>query len=252
MSKQKKRCAMKALAVFAIALGTAMLACLAQSACAQSLAPRENQRQMQSAQQAQLKAQLTQQVKQALQGIVPSGLRLTSVRLECNPPDGATIKQVAPGIESLSSPGFTVELDSPQGTIYCSATAKVQAQVLVAAHGLSAGQTVSKADFRIGWADAFTGSPDALSTLDGRAVMLVPLRAGSVVHSSDLCKAIAIHSGEIVAVTVRNGAVTVVTHLKAVNDAGEGESVTLENPTSGRLVVARAVAPGHAEINLLK
>jgi len=202
------------------------------------------------AQQFELKAQLAQQVKRELQGMVPAGMRLVSVKLDCLPPPGAALKQVAPGVEKLSSPGFMIELDAPGGTVYCSATAGLQEQVLVAARSLGAGQTVTRADFRLGWVDAFAGSADVLSSLEGRAVTLVALRAGSPVHSSELQKAIVIRSGEIVAVTVKNGAVTVLTHLKAVNDAGEGEAVTLENPSSGRLVTARAAGPGRAEIEL--
>jgi flagella basal body P-ring formation protein FlgA len=246
---------MKSIAAIS-ALAVAQLAGLGQSAGAQSPAAQEARGQAQPAQQAQptqqaqLKAQMAQQVKHELQSIVPKGLRLTSVRLDCAPPPGATVKQVAPGVETLSSPGFTVELDAPGGTIYCSATAGLQEQVLVAARSLGAGQTVTRADFRVGWNDAFAGSPDMLSTLDGRAVTLVALRAGGAVHSSDLQKAIVIHSGEIVAVTVKNGAVTLLTHLKAINDAGDGEAITLENPTSGRLVAARAAGPGRAEIDL--
>jgi flagella basal body P-ring formation protein FlgA len=229
----------------------AILAAPTSGAHAQSSVPQQGPAQNQtSQQQAQLKARLAQQVKEALRGMVGPGQRLNAVKLDCAPPPNATLKEVAPGVDVLSSPGFTVELASPSGTTYCSATAQVQEQVLVAARTLNVGQTVTQADFRLGWTDAFGGPADPLSTLEGRAVMLVPLRAGRVLYASDLRKAIVIRSGEVVAVTVRNGAVTVLTHLKAVNDAGDGESVTLENPSSGRLVTARATAPGHAEIDL--
>ncbi len=54
----------------------------------------------------------------------------------------------------------------------------------------------------------------------------------------------------MVAVTVTNGGVSLRTHLKASGDGAIGDYVTMENPTSGRLVSARVVGRGAASIEL--
>ncbi len=193
---------------------------------------------------------LIAQIEAALAPRVPDGMRLKSLTLGCQPPPDASIKEVARGLSRIRSSAFTVELTTPHGIVICSAQAEVERQALVAARDLSAGEEVGASEFRTDWVDAFSTPPDVLVSLDSVQTLMVPLRRGEPVSASLLRKPIVVHQGEMVAVTVTNGGVSLRTHLKASGDGAIGDYVTMENPTSGRLVSARVVGRGAASIEL--
>ncbi len=193
---------------------------------------------------------LAAQIEERLAPLLPDGLRLTAVTLACKPPPGSMIKQVAPGISRLSSPAFTVELSTSGGTLICSAQAHVERRALVAARDLGAGQEVSANDFRTGWVDAFAAPPDLVAALDSNVTLIAPVRQGEPVSASMLRKTVMVKQGEMVSVTVTNGGVSLRTHLKAGSDGAIGEYVTMENPTSGKLVTAQVTGRDAAHIEL--
>src|SRR5581483_2887275 len=151
---------------------------------------------------------LIAQIEAALAPRVPDGMRLKSVTLGCQPPPDASIKEVARGMSRLRSAAFTVELTTPHGIVICSAQAEVERQALVAARDLSAGEEVGASEFRTDWVDAFSTPPDVLVGLDSVQTLMVPLRRGEPVSASLLRKPIVVHQGEMVAVTVTNGGVS--------------------------------------------
>ncbi len=193
---------------------------------------------------------LTAQIAERLAPRLTDGLQLKAITLACKPPPGATLKEVAPGVPRLSSPAFTVELSTPGGTLICSAQAQVERRALVAARDLGAGQEVSGNDFRPGWVDAFASPPDLVNAIDSNVTLIAPIRQGDPVSASMLRKTVMVRQGEMVSITVTNGGVSLRTHLKAEGDGAIGEYVTMENPTSGRLITAQVTGKDSAHIEL--
>ncbi|MGH7906354.1 MAG: flagellar basal body P-ring formation chaperone FlgA [Candidatus Binataceae bacterium] len=191
---------------------------------------------------------LISEIRTRLQKLMPPSTRISTVWLQCDPPDGARLQAVAPGLSRLTAPGFSVEFSSAKGAVICSARATLERQVLVAIHDLSAGEIVSAADFVPQWVDTSAAGYGAMTQIEGQPTLLAPIGAGQPVLSSLLQKTTLIRPGEMVNVTVRNGGVTLRTHLKAGGSGGEGDYVTLENPSSGKMVGAQVSGRDAAEI----
>jgi flagella basal body P-ring formation protein FlgA len=178
---------------------------------------------------------LIAEVSAQLAPLLPDGVRLQGLDLGCKPPVGAVLKAVAPGMARLAARGFVVEFQQGDRTLACGATLNAQRQVLAAAHAIAAGDNVTQADFQLQWIDAFVGSIGALNALPGPGpfVATTAIRAGAPVLQAQLSRPLAVHPGDLVSVTVRNGPVTVRAQLEARSAAAVGETASVINPESG-------------------
>jgi flagella basal body P-ring formation protein FlgA len=182
--------------------------------------------------------------------LLADGVRLRRVALGCQPPAGAAVDQVAPGITRLNSRGFVVELRAGDQTLACSATVDAQRQILVATHDILQDQALSLADFELRWTDAFGGSMEALSSLPAHGPFLAAtaIRAGDPLLAIQLTRPLAIRPGDLVTVLVKNGSVTVRTQLEARSSAAVGDSASVVNPETGLPLTVTVTGERTAEL----
>jgi flagella basal body P-ring formation protein FlgA len=195
-------------------------------------------------------AELIKEIQVQLARIVPGDLRVDGVMLGCKPPADATLKAVAPGITSLTSRSFMVELQSGDRSLYCSAAMNASRQVMTAAKDLAADAPVAETDCALNWVDAFSTMPGALASLpaQGPYVAAMPIRAGQALYQNSLKRPIAVHPGDLVTVQVKNGPITVRAQLQSQSQASVGDSATMINPASGLPVTVTVTGPKLAEL----
>ena len=195
-------------------------------------------------------AELTREIQVNLLRIVPADIRIDSVALGCKPPAASTLKTVAPGITSLTSRSFMVELQSGERSMFCSASMNASRQLVVATHDINLDAAVTQRDFAPAWVDAFSTAPGALASFptDGAYVSAMALRAGQPLYANALKHPIAVHPGDIVSVLVKNGPVTVRAQLQSQSQASVGETASMINPSSGTPVTVMVTGPKMAEL----
>lgn len=134
-------------------------------------------------------------------------------------------------------------------TIYIQAQVSVQANYLVAARPLSAGQTLGESDFLRRTGDL--GTLPASVLLDtGQAVgktVKIGIAAGQPLRSDQLIEPWAIQLGQNVKTVTRGTGFSVSSEGKALNNASEGQVVQVRTP-SGQIVSGIARAGGVVEI----
>ncbi|MFI4977038.1 MAG: flagellar basal body P-ring formation chaperone FlgA [Caulobacterales bacterium] len=144
----------------------------------------------------------------------PAGLRRVIVR-------------AAPG--SLGSPSNNVE-------------------VLTWAHSLMAGDIVRPQD--LVWAKAVGAPIDAPRDVDAAVGMAArrALREGDAVGMHDLATPLVIKAGDAVSVTYQDGGISLTLQAKAMVNAAVGDSVTIQNTASKKLIEAVAIGPDQAVV----
>jgi flagella basal body P-ring formation protein FlgA len=177
-------------------------------------------------------------------------MRIDGVTLGCKPPADAILKTVAPGITSLTSRSFMVELQAGDRSLFCSASMNASRRVMTAARDLEADAPIAETDFAVNWVDAFSTAPGALASFpaQGAYVAATPIRAGQPLYQNALKHPIAVHPGDLVTVLVKNGPVTVRAQLQAQTQASVGDSATMINPASGMPVTVMVTGPKLAEM----
>ena len=197
-------------------------------------------------------ADLESQIQAQVPAMLPEGMRVDRITLGCKPAAHAILKTIAPGYSRLSARSFMVELDDGTRSTFCPATMDASRQVLVAIRDLQPNQPITAEDFQPQWIDAFSGAVSALSSFpeQGPYASATMIRAGQPLYQSALTRPIAIHPGELVMVTVKNGSVRVRAQLQAQSQAAVGDSVTLINPSSGTPVMVVVTGPHTAELEL--
>jgi flagella basal body P-ring formation protein FlgA len=195
-------------------------------------------------------AELLKEIQVQLVRIVPTDLRIDSVALGCKPPPDATLKAVAPGITSLTSRTFMVELNAGDHSMFCSAALSASRQVMTMTRDLDADAPLVEAQCGLNWVDAFSLAPGALVSFptQGRYVSATAIRAGQPLYQNLLKRPIAVHPGDLVTVMVKNGAITVRAQLQAQTQASVGDSATMINPGSGQPVAVTVTGPKLAEL----
>jgi flagella basal body P-ring formation protein FlgA len=195
---------------------------------------------------------LESQIQAQLPPMLPEGMRVDRVTLGCKPNARAILRTIAPGYSRLSARSFMVELQEDTRSTYCAATMDASRQVLVAIRDIQPNETIAAEDFQVQWVDAFSGAVSALSSFPERGpyATATMIRAGEPLYQSAITRPIAIHPGELVTVTVKNGPVRVRAQLQAQSQGAVGDSVTLVNPSSGMPVMVVVTGPHAAELEL--
>lgn len=121
-------------------------------------------------------------------------------------------------------------------------------EVLTYARSLSAGEIVQPQDLVWGKAAAApSGAPADAEAIIGLATRR-PLRAGAVVSSRDVTAPQVIKAGELVVVNYQDGGISLSLQGKAMAAAGLGETVSVQNTSSKKILQAIASGPGEAVI----
>ncbi len=193
---------------------------------------------------------LNAQILASVTPMMPEGMRLDGVTLGCKPPVDAVLTAVAPGFTRIQSRGFIVEFAAGARTIMCSASLNAERQMLVAARDIQSGETVSDADFKPQWVDAFSGGSGSLGTFPsaGPYTATSSIRAGDPLYQNQIARPFAVHAGDLVTVLVKNGPITVRAQLQSQSTVAVGETATVINPTSGTPVMVTITGPKTAEL----
>ena len=120
--------------------------------------------------------------------------------------------------------------------------------VLTYARSLSAGEIVQPSD--LVWGKAAAAPADAPSDPDAVIGMAAkrPLRAGASVAARDVGAAQVLKAGDIVTVTYDSGGISLSMQGKAMAAAGVGETTSVQNPVSKKIVQALVTGPGQAVV----
>lgn len=123
-----------------------------------------------------------------------------------------------------------------------------QAPVLAYVHSLGAGDIVQAQD--LSWShDAVAGAdaprdPDAVIGMAARR----PVREGDAVSLRDVSAPMVIRKDDVIAVTFAMNGMSLTLQAKALTDAASGQSVSVMNPASRKIIQAVATAPGQAVV----
>jgi len=132
--------------------------------------------------------------------------------------------------------------------IPAAAAAHGNVEVLTYTRSLNPGEIVQPTD--LAWvksAAAPAGVPSDADMVIGQAVKR-PLRAGSVVQTHDFGSAQIIKSGDIVIVSYEADGVSLTLEGKAMGGAGIGDSLSVQNTQSKKIVQAMVTGPGQAVV----
>ena len=188
-----------------------------------------------SASDASTRSTLAAAIADRLTPLLPAGERLGGVDLECDPPAGATLNEVAPGVAQLQARSFLVVLEHDHRTLACGATVRAERQVLIAVRDIAAGEAVTDADFRPQWIDAFGTAANGMVTLPSSTGLVATsaIHAGQAPSAWQLARPPLIRPGDLVTVTVTNGPVSLRAQLRSNATAALGDTALLINPESG-------------------
>jgi flagella basal body P-ring formation protein FlgA len=120
--------------------------------------------------------------------------------------------------------------------------------VLTYARNIGAGEVVQPQD--LVWsklAAAPTDAPNDAEAMIGLAARR-PLRAGTAVSAHDVSAPQVIKAGDLVTVTYETGGVSVSMQGKATANGALGDTFTVQNPTSKKILQAVATGPGQAVV----
>ena len=121
-------------------------------------------------------------------------------------------------------------------------------EVLAYTRSLSAGEIVQPAD--LVWVKLAAAPNDAPSDADaviGQAAKR-PLKAGAPVSARDVGAAQVIKPGDIMTVTYEAEGISLALQGKAMTTAGVGETVSVQNTTSKKIIQALVTGPGQAVV----
>ena len=127
-------------------------------------------------------------------------------------------------------------------------SARRAAQALAYSRNVNAGEMIAASD--IVWSDEAVAPADAPADADaviGKAARR-PLRSGAAVGLHDLASPKVIKRDELVQVAFEDGGISLVLQAKALADAGVGDTVTLVNTASKKVLEAVCTAPGRAVV----
>lgn len=124
--------------------------------------------------------------------------------------------------------------------------AKGNVEVLAYARSLAAGEIVQPQDLI--WTKVAAAPSDAPQDADAVIGMSAkrPLREGAVASMRDVSAAQVIKNGDLVAVTYEDGGISLTLQGKSMSAAAVGDSVTVQNVLSKKIIEAVATGPGSA------
>lgn len=137
-----------------------------------------------------------------------------------------------------STAAATAALNAPRGNV----------EVLTYARSVQAGDIIQPTD--LVWTKVAAAPSDAPNDADaviGQAAKR-PLRAGAVVQARDVGAAVVIKAGDLVTVAYDADGVSLSMQGKAMGQAGVGDTLSVQNPVSKKVVQAVVIGPGQAVV----
>lgn len=128
------------------------------------------------------------------------------------------------------------------------ASARANVEVLTYARNLAAGEIVQPQD--LVWGKAAAAPADAPSDADQVIGMATrrALRAGQAVAGRDVSAPQVFKAGELITVVYEDGGVSLALQAKAMAAAAVGETVSVQNTASKKIIQAVASGPGQAVV----
>lgn len=162
--------------------------------------------------------------------------------------DAAAVQALArrAGLDWANAEGLRRIVVRSGGSAPGQVTVRGNVEVLTYARSLSAGEIVQPQD--LVWGKAAAAPNDAPS--DAEAVIGLsarrPLRAGAAVSARDVSAPQVIKAGDLIVVNYQDGRISLSLQGKAMTAAGLGDTVSVQNTTSKKIIQAIASAPGEA------
>jgi flagella basal body P-ring formation protein FlgA len=126
------------------------------------------------------------------------------------------------------------------------AAANAAVRIVVPARDIARGDVISEADltFRTIEGDALmSGITTSITTVAGMQARRV-LRAGEAFRSDDVRRPLVVSKGQMVTMQFSAPGVELTAMGRAMSEGGLGDSVTIQNPVSFRMISAIVIAPG--------
>lgn len=152
----------------------------------------------------------------------------------------------------LSSSSFTLAFTvdgKPAGNCVVRGRLEALAEVVVAARGLRRGETIDADMLRLDKQriDRLNGPFFATAELLGKEVTRA-VGAGQAIEQAHIGAPAVIHSGDLVRIYARKGALNISTQGQARTDGRPGETIQVKNITSNKLIHCRVDGPGTVSV----
>ena len=124
-------------------------------------------------------------------------------------------------------------------------------RIVVPAHDIARGDVIGESDLTYTTVDGnalMSGVPTNMDEIKGMQARRV-LSAGQPFRSDDLRRPIVILKGQTVTMQFSAPGVELVAMGRAMSEGGIGDTVTIQNPASFRMISATVTAPGTARAN---
>jgi flagellar basal body P-ring formation protein FlgA len=118
-------------------------------------------------------------------------------------------------------------------------------RVVVPSHDIARGATIAQGDLTFATAanDVMSGTVTAINDLLGMQARRT-LRAGETLRFEDVRRPVLVTKGSTVSMSFEAPGIVLTATGKAMNEGGLGETVTVQNPASYRMISAVVVGPG--------
>ena len=158
----------------------------------------------------------------------------------------------AEGLRKIVVHGGPAGVGGPAGApvtqARAAAVSHANVEVLSWSRNLQTGEIVQPTDLTwVKVAAAPADSPTDTDALIGQSARR-PLRAGAVVLARDVAAAQVIKAGDVVTVTYEADGISLTMQGKALAAAGVGDALSVQNPTSKKIVQALVPGPGQAVV----
>ena len=122
--------------------------------------------------------------------------------------------------------------------------------VAVPAHDISRGAVLTESDLAYASIPALRANDSIVKAIADAAGMEVrrALRAGEFIRTSDLKRPTVVAKGSSVTMTFESEGLLLTSVGRAMADGGQGEIISVLNPTSFRQVQAMVIAPGKVRV----
>jgi flagellar basal body P-ring formation protein FlgA len=119
-------------------------------------------------------------------------------------------------------------------------------RIVVPSHDIARGETISEADLTFATVDGsalMSGVPTRIEEVKGMQTRRM-LSAGQAFRADDVRRPIVITKGQTVTMQFAAPGVELTAMGRAMSEGGVGDTVTVQNPISYRMIAATVVAPG--------
>jgi flagellar basal body P-ring formation protein FlgA len=126
------------------------------------------------------------------------------------------------------------------------AVAETGMRVVVPNRDIARGETIAESDLAYGTIAAtnvFSGIATSVDMLKGMEARRM-LRANEIVRTDDVRHPVVVAKGQVVTMTFEAPGVTLTASGRAMGEGGVGDTISVQNPASFRLVSATVTGPG--------